>query len=255
MWACALNSKNSKTLGKDKLKRFRELESLDKVIQPDFDEVFHKNYRLKGRWTTEVFGNDRPLVLELGCGGGEYTLGLARKYAERNFLGLDIKGARIWKGATAARKEGLDNVAFLRTRIDFISSFFARNEVEEIWITFPDPQERRRRLKKRLTGALYLNYYRQFLRDGGLVHLKTDNLKLYQYTLELARRNNLKIGPHSEDISSSGWDNEITAIKTYYESCFAAEGTPIKYISFQLHAQQEIKELSNDEEVRIYGEG
>jgi len=248
MWACALNSKNSKTLGKDKLKRFRELESLDKVIQPDFDEVFHKNYRLKGRWTTEVFGNDRPLVLELGCGGGEYTVGLARKYAERNFLGLDIKGARIWKGATAARKEGLDNVAFLRTRIDFISSFFARNEVEEIWITFPDPQERRRRLKKRLTGALYLNYYRQFLRDGGLVHLKTDNASLYADTLELVRYNSLELLEHADDIDRDGFTGDPIDIRTYYENRFRAEGITIKYLCFRLPSRKEILPLPDEDQ-------
>jgi tRNA (guanine-N7-)-methyltransferase len=132
-------------LGKKKLSRFRELESLDRVIQPPFEEVFGKDYYLKGKWCQEVFGNDKALVLELGCGKGEYTVGLARNYPDKNYMGLDIKGARIWTGAKVAHEEGLSNVAFLRTRIDFVNSFFAKDEIDEIWITFPDPQEKKRR--------------------------------------------------------------------------------------------------------------
>jgi tRNA (guanine-N7-)-methyltransferase len=235
-------------LGKKKLVRFRELENLERVFQPPLEEIFRKDYHLKGRWKREVFGNDHPLVLELGCGKGEYTLGLARKYAEMNFMGLDIKGARMWAGARTARDEGLNNVAFLRTRIDFINSFFARDEVDEIWITFPDPQEKRRRLKKRLSGALFLNRYREFLRDGGKVHLKTDNRELYLDTLEMVRNNDLPVVQHSDDVYKEGWEDEIVSIQTYYEEQFLSEGKLINYLCFRLPAGQEIKEISHGSE-------
>jgi tRNA (guanine-N7-)-methyltransferase len=230
-------------LGKDKLKRFSELERLHRVIQPAFEEIYHRDFRLKGRWKQEVFGNDNPLVLELGCGKGEYTVGLARLYREKNFMGLDIKGARIWKGAVIAHGEGLENVAFLRTRIDFINSFFERDEVDELWITFPDPQEKRRRHKKRLTGDIFLNYYRQFLKDGGYVNLKTDNFGLHRYTLELAKFNNLEIDWHTDDLYQSGREDETVSIETYYEARFRAEGHKINFIRFRLPAGTEIKEL------------
>ena len=231
------------------------MESFERVFQPPFEEVFQKDYRLKGLWKGAVFGNDHPLTLELGCGKGEYTVGLARMYPERNFMGLDIKGARIWSGAREARDANLGNVAFLRTRIDFISSFFSREEVDELWITFPDPQEKKRRRKKRLTGALFLNRYREILRDMGQVSLKTDNLKLYRYTLELVRYNGLEAVLHSEDVYATGWTNEVTSIQTYYESSFLDEGIPIKYISFRLPAGKKIRELPAGTEDRIYGEG
>jgi len=235
-------------LGKKKLVRFRELESLEKVFQPPLEEIFQKDFHLKGRWKKEVFGNDHPLVLELGCGKGEYTTGLARNNPAKNFMGLDIKGARMWTGARTALDEGLYNVAFLRTRIDFINSFFAHDEVEEIWITFPDPQEKRRRIKKRLPGALFLNKYREFLKDGGKVHLKTDNRELYLDTLEMVQYNELPLVQNSDDIYGEDWEDESVSIQTYYEKIFLAEGKAINYICFRLPAGKEIKELSNESE-------
>ena len=235
-------------MGKKKLARFRELGSLEKVFQPPLEEIFQKNYHLKGRWKKEVFGNDYPLVLELGCGKGEYTTGLARKYPTMNFMGLDIKGARMWTGARTARDEGLGNVAFLRTRIDFINSFFARDEIEEIWITFPDPQEKRRRMKKRLPGALFLNKYREFLKDGGKVHLKTDNRELYLDTLEMVRYNDLTLVRHSDDVYSEDWEDETVSIQTYYEKIFLTEGIKINYICFRLPAGKKIKEVTHESE-------
>ncbi len=235
-------------MGKNKLSRFRDLETIERVFQPPFDEVFEKDYRLKGKWSVDVFQNVNPLILELGCGKGEYAVGLARRYPERNFAGVDIKGARIWKGARTANDEGLRNVAFLRTQIDFITSFFGRNEVDEIWITFPDPQEKKRRRKKRLTGALFLNRYRQFLKDDGVVHLKTDNRPLYQYTLKLANYNELTVERYSENLYKEKWEDESVAIQTYYESRFLEEGSPIHYIQFLLPADREIKELPDDTE-------
>jgi tRNA (guanine-N7-)-methyltransferase len=235
-------------LGKKKLVRFRELGSLEKVFQPPLEEIFQKNYHLKGRWKKEVFGNDYPLVLELGCGKGEYTTGLARKYPTMNFMGLDIKGARMWTGARTARDEGLGNVAFLRTRIDFINSFFARDEIEEIWITFPDPQEKRRRMKKRLPGALFLNKYREILKDGGKVHLKTDNRELSLDTQEMVRYNDLTLVRHSDDVYSEDWEDETVSIQTYYEKIFLTEGIKINYICFRLPAGKKIKELTYESE-------
>jgi tRNA (guanine-N7-)-methyltransferase len=235
-------------LGKKKLSRFRELETLERVFQPPLEDVFNQDFYLKGKWCREVFGNDSPLILELGCGKGEYTVGLARKYPGRNFMGLDIKGARLWRGAKTSNEEGLSNAAFLRTRIDFINSFFDRDEVDEIWITFPDPQEKRRRLKKRLPGAHFLNKYRLFLKDGGLVHLKTDNRQLYLDTLEMIRFNGLPVEQYSEDVYSELSDDELVAIQTYYEKRFLAEGTKINYLRFRLPAGKEIRELSDDSE-------
>ena len=220
--------------------------NLDRVFQPRFEEVFGKDYPLKGLWNREVFGNDLPLVLELGCGKGEYTVGLARNHPDMNFMGLDIKGARIWTGAKAAQMEGLKNVAFLRTRIEFINSFFARDEVHEIWVTFPDPQEKQRRQKKRLTGAGFLNRYQAFLIDGGLIHLKTDNQALFHDTLDLVRFNNLSVEDQTPDLYGEGWNDERITIQTYYEKRFLNEGIKINYLCFRLPAGKEIIELPDD---------
>ncbi|RPI45334.1 MAG: tRNA (guanosine(46)-N7)-methyltransferase TrmB [Bacteroidetes bacterium] len=229
-------------MGKKKLERFREMETFDRVFQPTFEEFFRKDHPLKGNWGKEVFGNDHPIILELGCGKGEYTLGLARRSPGENFIGVDIKGARIWKGARTAHLEQIRNVAFLRTRIDFIGSFFGRDEVREIWITFPDPQEKKRRHKKRLTAALFLNRYRAFLVDGGTIHLKTDNPLLYGDTLKLLRLNNLPVIRETGDLYSTEWAGEAKAIQTFYESQFLSEGARISYIQFRLPAGKEILE-------------
>jgi tRNA (guanine-N7-)-methyltransferase len=167
-------------------------------------------------------------------------VGLARQNTGKNYMGLDIKGARIWTGAKSAHNEGLVNVAFLRTRIDFISSFFAPGEIDEIWITFPDPQSKRARKKKRLSGPLFLNMYRTFLKDGGRIHLKTDNLQLYTSTLDLISYNDLLLELHSADIYGEDWSNEAVSIQTYYEKGFLAQGFKIKYLCFRLQAGKEI---------------
>ena len=169
-------------MGKDKLRRFRENLTFECFVQPEFDEVFHRDHPLKGNWNRDFFRNDNPIVLELGCGKGEYTVALAQRDPQRNYIGIDIKGARMWRGAKTATDRRMHNVGFLRTRIEFIDALFAENEVSEIWITFPDPQLKTRRAKKRLTSPLYLACYARLLRPDGWINLKTDSKHLYAYT-------------------------------------------------------------------------
>ena len=161
-------------MGKDKLRRFRENLTFPCFVQPAFEEVFRNDHPLKGHWNAEFFHNDRPIVLELGCGKGEYTVALAERDPDRNYIGIDIKGARMWRGAKTATERGMKNVGFLRTRIEFINGLFAEGEVAELWITFPDPQLKTRRAKKRLTSPLFLEYYARMLRPNGAINLKTD---------------------------------------------------------------------------------
>jgi len=235
-------------LSKNKLKKFAELETFERVFQPEFDAIFEKDFYLKGKWVESVFLNTNPLVLELGCGKGEYTVGMAQRFLEKNFLGVDIKGARIWKGARAINEQDIRNAAFLRTRIEFIASFFGKEEVDEIWITFPDPQLKRRRNKKRLTGSVFLNKYRNFLKDGGLIHLKTDNDVLYEYTKELAEYNGLEIVVATGDLYATETGNDILGIKTHYENLFLREGSNINYICFRLPSDRDISEPPYHEE-------
>lgn len=227
--------------------KFEELSGLERVYQPSFEEVFRNEYYLKGKWAEEVFGNANHIVLELGCGKGEYTTGLAKKYPDKNFIGVDIKGARLWRGAKTANEENIYNAAFLRTRIEMITSFFAKNEVSEIWLTFPDPQSTRRRTRKRLSGPLFLNRYRNFLKEGGQIHLKTDSTILYNYTRELAEFNQLTIKIDTKDLYKTHPDHEVAQIQTFYEDQFLARNVPIKYLEFYLSHNKEILELPEDE--------
>jgi tRNA (guanine-N7-)-methyltransferase len=197
---------------KKKLQRFAEMNTFSNVIQPEFDEVFGKEFFLRGQWNQSRFRNQNPILLELGCGKGEYSVGLAKRYPGKNFIGIDIKGSRMWRGALTAISENLNNVLFLRTRIELINSFFGPGEVEEIWLTFPDPQLKKKR--KRLTSARFLTNYSRFLKNNGLIHLKTDSKELYNYTLGLARMNDFKIRFQTDDLYHSGLSNEILDIKT-----------------------------------------
>ena len=210
------------------------------MIEPPFSEVFNKDHELKGHWHTEWFQNERPIVLELGCGRGEYTVGLAEKYPLKNFIGIDIKGARIWKGARDTYQKQLPNVAFLRTRIEFIKSFFAPGEVDEIWITFPDPQLKRNREKKRLPGPVFMNLYRSIMKDGGTVHLKTDCRELYEYTLSLVRKNSLDLITSVTDLYADMPEDPMLSIRTHYEQIFLDQGVPITYLSFRINNEKEI---------------
>lgn len=221
-------------MGKDKLRRWRELETYDFVFQPSMEEIFRKDYRLKGQWHQEVFRNGNPLVLELGCGKGEYTTGLAEMFPGKNFLGIDIKGARMWRGARTAAEGNLGNVAFLRTRIEFINSFFAEGEVDEIWITFPDPQPKKRQAKKRLCGPQFLNRYRHFLKPEGVVHLKTDNRELFERTMAVVKHNGFELLESTDNLYDGSYSGDmLLSIKTHYEKIFLAEGLPITYMQFR----------------------
>ncbi|MDR1681191.1 MAG: tRNA (guanosine(46)-N7)-methyltransferase TrmB [Prevotellaceae bacterium] len=219
-------------MGKNKHLRFAENTTFALLHQPSFDDIFHCDYRLKGQWHPSFFGNTNPLTLELGCGRGEYTVELARRYPSRNFIGIDIKGARLWRGAKTATEEALPNVAFIRTRIDFITSFFAAGEVDELWITFPDPQLKNPR--KRLTSPLFLTRYAAFLKPGGRIHLKTDSQLLHEYTKALTRQHGLPLYAADNDIYGATRADEILSIKTHYEMQFLRQQLRITYLCFGL---------------------
>lgn len=218
--------------GKDKLRKFRENESFGCLLQPANEDVIGKIHPIRGKWHEQMFHNDNPIVVELGCGKGEYTIALAQKFPEKNFIGVDIKGARLWKGAKYATEHNMPNVAFLRTRIEFIESLFGPCEIAEIWITFADPQPKK--AKKRLTNPLFLNRYRNFLSPDGIVHLKTDSTLLYEYTLAVVEQNRMTLLEHNNDIYGTGRADEILSIKTYYEAQFLEKGISIKYLSFKI---------------------
>lgn len=217
---------------KDKLKRFAENLTFPCLIQPATSELLGCDHPLKGHWHRDFFHNDNPIVLELGCGKGEYTVSLAESCPDKNFIGIDIKGARLWKGAKMATEGKMGNVGFIRTRIEFIESLFAEGEVSEIWITFADPQEKKAR--KRLTSTLFLGRYKHFLAEGGKIHLKTDSRLLHFYTLELARQNSLTVLTCDDDIYGHGTADKNLSIKTFYEKCFLAKGIAITYVCFLL---------------------
>lgn len=239
-------------MGKNKLARWNELATFEKVFQPENDAVAHSDHHVKGKWKSDVFKNNNPVVLELGCGKGEYSVGLAGHFPEKNFIGIDIKGARMWRGAKTANELKMPNVAFLRTRIEFINSFFATDEVDEIWITFPDPHPGGRNSAKRLTSPRFLNLYRHFLKDKGIIHLKTDNTELSDFTARVVAFNGLPLIFRTSDLYAEerssfpvhhllpadngdiSFVDDIMAIKTHYEKIFLAQGTAIKYISFRL---------------------
>ena len=217
---------------KNKLAKFAEMELLPNVFQPKHSEVFQTDYKLKGKWNDLVFGNDHPVILEIGCGKGEYTVELGKLYPEKNFIGLDIKGARMWKGAKTAAREKMPNVAFLRMYAEMLESVFAAGEISEIWITFPDPQMAKAR--KRLTGTRFLALYKKFLAPGAHIHLKTDSPFLYRYTSELIKVNHFTETVNTDDLYGGGLDDKILGIKTFYEQQWLARGKKIKYIRFSI---------------------
>lgn len=237
-------------MGKNKLKKFADMETIDFVFQYPFSKLRESGFPLKGHWYEEFFGNSNPIVLELGCGKGEYTVGLARRFPDKNFIGVDIKGARMWTGASQARAEGLTNVAFLRTSIELIESFFAPGEVAEIWITFPDPQMKK--VRKRLTSTRFMELYRKILTDGGSIHLKTDSPFLYRYTSLMTALNGFSVDADTDDLYASGLADDILDIKTHYERQWLERGLTIKYISFALPAEGELQEPDEEIEPDTY---
>jgi len=230
-------------VGKNKLARWAELGTFDNVIQPGKDAGLGINHPVRGKWRSEIFRNQNPVILELGCGKGEYTTGLSRMFPENNYIGIDIKGARMWRGAKTAHEGNVTNAAFLRTRIEFINSFFAADEVDEIWITFPDPHPVRRNSNKRLTCPWFLNNYRNFLKNNGIIHLKTDNADLFNYTKSLAERNNLQIISAITDLNAAKAVDDILSIRTHYEKMFLKEKMKISYLSFRLEKERVIYDV------------
>ncbi|MGB1267440.1 MAG: tRNA (guanosine(46)-N7)-methyltransferase TrmB [Schleiferiaceae bacterium] len=222
-------------MGKDKLRKFRENEEMHNVVQPTTEEAIN-GLHLKTHWSKKQFGNNQGIVLELGCGKGEYTVEMARRCPEKNHIGVDIKGARLWRGAKSATEEGLDNVAFLRTRIDFIENCFGENEVEEIWITFPDPQIKYKRAKHRLTHPEYLLKYAKLLKPGGTVNLKCDSEYLHGYTHGIIQLLGLEIEESYHDIYAQIQPNEgiLFDVITHYESIWLNQGKAITYLRFKL---------------------
>ena len=231
-------------MGKGKLQKFAEMETFSNVFQYPFSAIENVPFDMKGRWREMFFHNDNPIVLELGCGKGEYAVGLARMFPNVNFIGVDIKGARMWTGAKQALQEQLPNVAFLRTNIEIIDRFFSEDEVQEIWLTFSDPQMKNAR--KRLTSTYFLQRYRHFLNDKGLVHLKTDSNFLFTYTREMALHNGLTPEVCTEDLYNDSQLDEATMsilnIRTYYESMWLERGLNIRYMKFRLPKDGELSE-------------
>ena len=231
-------------MGKGKLAKFAEMETFKNVFQYPFSVISDVPFEMKGHWHEQYFHNDNPIVLELGCGKGEYAVGLAKLFPEMNFIGVDIKGARMWTGAKQALEEGLTNVAFLRTSIEIIDRFFAANEVNEIWLTFSDPQMKNPR--KRLTSTYFMVRYRHFLIDGGLIHLKTDSNFLFTYTRYMVERNQLPVDVMTEDLYHDTpdvlHDSPLLTIQTYYEHMWMERGLNIRYLRFHLPKQGDLQE-------------
>ena len=220
-------------MGKGKLAKFAEMAENPLVVECPFWQLQQDGFPLKGNWHRDFFKNDNPIVLELGCGRGEYTIGLARRFPDKNFIGIDIKGARMWHGAKTALEEEMKNVAFLRTNIECIDGFFSPGEVDELWLTFSDPQMKK--ATKRLTSTFFMERYRHFLTDGGLIHVKTDSNFLATYTKYMVEKNHLPMEQCTSDLyAEKGVDTALLDIQTYYEGMWLERGIPIKYLRFRL---------------------
>ena len=226
-------------MAKNKIAQWAEMKQFPHVVQPTMEEVLDNGTNYKGSWSEKLFGNSNPIVLELGCGKGEYSVGMGRQYPNKNFIGVDIKGHRMWRGAKTVVEDGLENVGFLRTRIDFIDRFFNPGEVSEIWLTFSDPQPKKKR--KRLSSPLFVDRYRKILKDGGIVHMKTDSDLLFEYTLEQCQEHQYHLlfstwDLYGESISKMDADTaDILNIRTFYESMWLEMGKKIKYCKFKVH--------------------
>lgn len=237
-------------MGKNKLAKFDDMAEFPHVFQYPFAALQEKGFEMKGHWNELFFKNNYPIVLELGCGKGEYTVGLGRLFPEKNFIGVDIKGARMWSGAKESHESGMKNVAFLRTSIELISHFFGAGEVSEIWLTFPDPQMKK--ASKRLTSTRFIKLYREVLAENGIIHLKTDSNFMYTYTSELVKVNHFPVCFQTDDLYNSGLVDSILSIQTYYEQQWIDRGLNIKYIQFVCTAKEELIEPDAEIELDPY---
>jgi len=227
-------------VGKNKLSKFADLNTYEHVVQITYKKLLAEEFKYKGKWSEAFFGNSNPIVLELGCGKGEYTVKLASHFPEYNFIGLDIKGARMWVGATQAMERGLNNVGFLRTNIENIRLFFAEKEVSEIWLTFPDPQMKKTR--KRMTATNFIEKYRKLMVPSGIIHLKSDSNFMYRYTEAMVAENQFEVIRKTDDLYRSELLDEVLSIQTYYERQWLDRGLSIKYLSFKLSHQNPLIE-------------
>ncbi|MDE7414035.1 MAG: tRNA (guanosine(46)-N7)-methyltransferase TrmB [Muribaculaceae bacterium] len=232
-------------MGKNKLKKFADMKHFACALEYPREELLKMGFPNKGKWNEELYKESHPIVVELGCGKGEYTVGLAKSDPAHNFVGIDIKGARMWSGAKEVEETGITNAKFLRAEIENICSFFGPGEVEEIWITFPDPQMQK--VRKRLTSTRFLNLYREILKDNGIVNLKTDSPFLYEYTRRLVDLNGFEVLMNTDDLYGKGLADPVTSIKTYYEQQWLSRGKKIKLLSFRLPAGVELKEPEADD--------
>ncbi|MDR1610652.1 MAG: tRNA (guanosine(46)-N7)-methyltransferase TrmB [Candidatus Symbiothrix sp.] len=223
-------------MGKNKLRKFEEMNTYSHVFQYPFAVLKEKEFEMKGKWNESFFKNNRPIVIELGCGKGEYTVSLAKIFPDKNFIGIDIKGARMWSGATQAQQENLKNAAFIRTHIELIDRFFAPGEVSEIWLTFPDPQMHK--VNKRMTSTRFMNLYSRILKENGVIHLKTDSNFMFTYTCEMVKTNCFPVLVQTNNLYESHLADEILSIRTFYEQQWLDRGIPIKYIRFALETRE-----------------
>lgn len=225
-------------MAKNKIAQWAEMRTFERIVQPKREEFIDQEFPLKGKWAKDIFGNDNPIIVELGCGKGEYTVGLARRNPNVNFIGMDIKGHRMWRGAKTAHEEGLKNVGFLRGHVDNVHQLFGRDEISEIWLTFSDPQKKKAR--KRLTSPLFVDRYRQILKPDGIINLKTDSDLLYEYSLEQCEENGYEILFQTNELYEQGihqldeYHQDILNIRTYYEQMWLDQGIKIKYLKFSI---------------------
>ena len=237
-------------MSKGKLAKFADMAGYPHVFEYPFSVMEDVPFEMRGHWHRDFFKNDNPIVLELGCGRGEYTVGLGRLFPDKNFIGVDIKGARMWSGATESLKTGMTNVAFLRTNIEIIDRFFAPGEVSEIWLTFSDPQMKK--ATKRLTSTYFMNRYRRFLVDNGIIHLKTDSNFMFTYTKYMVEHNQLPVEFCTDDLYHSGLVDNILSIRTYYEQQWLDRGLNIKYLKFRLPQEGILEEPDVEIELDDY---